>query len=446
MKKNKKTIVIALLGMFVIGTAPSVFAEAITNQRQTYDVKGAKNIAKQAVSLMEAGKNKEAYNFLLVYYPQYSEDNDILFLLGQTSQMMDKSAEAIQYYKKIIAKNVELPRVRLELGRAYAANGQRKEARKEFNIVLASSPPPVVAEHVKNFMAQMDSQKNVNIKATIGYIYDSNVNAGPDNTIINNGWQYNAIKKGDSGNTMGVQFDFLRQISGNSAWQTDFQYNRTNYRNSKELSWDEYNLSTGVVTRHNNVTYSLPLVMKYINVGGDGFSYTVGIAPQAQYNLGNNKELLVSVASQVQRYCTNSNRNGTMWSFNIAERFNFNKDKNGFLEVGFGYGNVGAQQSWYRNSNSNFYLTYYTPLPNKMWLLIRPSMSWLRYKGNDGYSELIGSPASRNERQFGLQVNLIKTIGTWNYILGYVDTRNHSNISIYNYNRKLISMQVAKYF
>lgn len=437
----KKLLLVMLL---LFGTCSVVFAEDAGES--SYDAKAARAVAKQAVSLLEAGNPKDAYNFLRVYYEQYKEDNDINFLLGQSCNMLGKPAEAIEYYQKILRKDPQLPRVRLELGRAYAASGKRTEARQEFNTVLASSPPPVVAQHIEKFLAQMEAQKDLNIRLSLGYLFDSNVNAGPDGQIVSNGWQYNGVKRSDHALTTALQIDQFRETGTDSAWQTGLQYSRTDYRNATDLSWDELNIYSGPLKRVGDVTYSLPVNVRLTNVGGSRFSYVYGITPQVQYKLSGNKELFLSMNAQSREYFTNDYRNGESWAFNIAERFNFNQERNRFIEIGVGIGKEQARDLSFSNNNSNLYVTYYTPLSNGLWLLLRPSVTWTRYKGDDGFTQLVGAPAARNESQYGLQINLIKTQGSWNYTFGYSYTRNRSNIDIYTYNRSLISIQASRYF
>ena len=430
----------------MVGHVAPVYAEEGGTGLSQYDGKEVKSIIKQSVNLMEKGHYKEAYSFLQMYYEQYKDDNDINFLLGQSSSMMGNQPQAIKYYEKILSKNPDLPRVRLELGRAYAVNGQGKEARREFQNVLASSPPPVVAEHVKKFLAQMDAQKNISIKLSLGYTYDTNVNAGPEDTIVNNGWQYESVKSSDYAITTGLQMDYFKTLSPTSAWQTGLQYHRTDYRHMSDSSWNEMNVYTGPLLQTSNATYSLPVNVKFTNVGGKRFSYAYGISPQAQYKLSGNKELLLSINAQSREFFTNENRNGFATSFAIAERFNLNKEKNKFVEVGVGLGNETAIDASLSNKNTSLYMMYYTPLAKGLSLLVRPSVTWYKYKGDDAYMQWFGSAIPRNETQYGVQVNLIKTQGSWNYVLGCVYTANKSNIDIYTYNRLLLSCQVSRYF
>jgi len=61
----------------------------------------------------------------------------------------------------------------------YTANGQMNEAKKEFNAVLATNPPQVVGENIKRFLEMIEAQKNWYARVSVGFLSDSNVNAGP---------------------------------------------------------------------------------------------------------------------------------------------------------------------------------------------------------------------------------------------------------------------------
>lgn len=403
----------------------------------------ALTIAKQAVRLMEAQKFAEAYTMLKQQYSQHDDDNNLNFLLGQCATALGKPAEAIDYYKKILVVTPDLPRVRLELGRAFAAAGQYAAARVEFQSVLATKPPAVVAEHVKAFLEQMDSQKKLQIRASLGYLYDSNVNAGPDDIIYYNGWTIDNRKRSDHAITTGLFLDYFDQVGPKQAWQTGFSYYRTGYVNMTTQSWDETNLLIGPVFKQGKETISIPAVARFSEIGGQRDSFSWGIAPQLQYELAKDRILTVSTGVMHRRYYSTAERTGNAYSVNVAERWLFGNA--GFLELGVGHTRETAEADQFASSYNTVRLTHYRQLPKGYAFVLQPSFTWYGYQGTDPYSEMIlQQPAGRRDRQSSLLINFIKTVGDWNYILGCTLTANHSNMDIYRYDRTQLQFQVFR--
>lgn len=444
-KRIRAGILSALLLFFAwsIGAASPVAAAAGDIAETQYQ---ALEVAKQAVKLMEGQKFTEAYNMLKAEYAQYENDNNINFLLGQCSSSLGRPAEAIGYYKKILILTPELPRVRLELGRAYAANGQFNDAKVEFQSVLATKPPQEVAEHVNAFLKQMEEQKSVHIRASVGYLYDSNVNAGPDNVIISKaGWVTDNRKRSDHAVTTGLFLDQFNQNGPDKAWQTGFSYFRTSYQKYHDQSWDEFNLMTGPLFKKGKNTFNVPLVARFSFIGGQKNSFTYGLAPQWQYEQAKDKILTVSAGLLSRHYYDVNERSGKIYSFNVAERWLFGNA--GYLELGMGHTRETAETDYYANFSNSFRLTYYRQLPRGYGLVIQPSFTLYHYRGVDPYSELPQEqPAGRRDTQRNILINIIKTAGDWNYSLGCTFTSNYSNMDIYRYDRTQFHIQAFRNF
>jgi len=153
-------------------------AEAIKEKPADVEI-DLERLKETAYSLVNKGKFKEAYDLLLKDYPENKDDIEVNFLLGMSTFKLRKFDEAIKYYQIILNKDPDAHRVRLELARAYTANGQMNEAKKEFNAVLATNPPQVVGENIKRFLEMIEAQKNWYARVSVGFLSDSNVNAGP---------------------------------------------------------------------------------------------------------------------------------------------------------------------------------------------------------------------------------------------------------------------------
>lgn len=95
---------------------------------------------------------------------------------------------AIQYFQTILSNQPELQRARLELAVAYLQALNFSRAREHAKEVLnAPDTPEAVKQKIREFLVRVDlsSPKHTwTPRASLGFIYDSNVNAGPDDNVL----------------------------------------------------------------------------------------------------------------------------------------------------------------------------------------------------------------------------------------------------------------------
>ena len=438
------TIISCIMISMVIISNVQATSSPLMKEAEVYQEEAAE-ICKQAVRLMDGKDFSGAYNLLMENYGSYANDNDTNFLLGQCAYQLKDATSAIKYYQNILNKDPNLPRVRLELGKAYVAAGQMSEAKKEFNWVLGTSPPPTVAEHVRQFIALLESQKKVNIKVSAGYRYDSNVNAGLEDIINYNGWRVDLRKKTDTAALAAVNVDLIEELSSGSAWQTSLSNTGTKYFDRKDYNVDEWSVYTGVVKKDKKKVLYIPLAARKIDVGSESYSTSIGLAPQLQLQLSPNRLLFVSLSAMRQKYQTASERDGNQWSFNVAERVNHAKVSGSFFEFGLGYTQETASNINFASDSYSARFTYYTPIGNGFNLMVQPGITWKNYQGADSMSQFILNQSSyRRDVMSSFHINLSKTIKSWNYSLSYNYHNNNSNLTLYPYDRTLINLQVSK--
>jgi len=87
---------------------------------------------------------------------QSEADIQQLFARGLTQQAAGDHLSARASYERVLAVRPEANRVRLELARSYFETGDFARARREFNTVLATAPPPQVAATIGGFLREMD--------------------------------------------------------------------------------------------------------------------------------------------------------------------------------------------------------------------------------------------------------------------------------------------------
>ena len=119
----------------------------------------AAEVKQQALQLLEAQKPGEAYELLRENLATNEQEVEYLFLTGMAALDSTRLREAIGHFEDALEIDPNLPRVRLELARAYSAAGKNRSAKAEFRKVLETNPPPQVRDNIERFMAVLDSQR-----------------------------------------------------------------------------------------------------------------------------------------------------------------------------------------------------------------------------------------------------------------------------------------------
>lgn len=444
----KKQLLPGLFVFILLLAFSPVYAAPPANPTASYTMQDLVTREEQAIQLIRDQKFAEAYALLQPLYPQFSDSDTLNFLLGQCAANLQKNKEAIAYYEKISPQNPAYLRVRLELGRAYAVAGETKLAKKEFNAVLAATPPPVVAENIRTFLALLDAHKLVNIRTTFGYIHDSNVNAGPDDIITHGNWTIDMRGKSDSGASLELNLDVINPYAANQSWQNNLSYRNTSYFSLHSSSWQEISLKTGPVFRNKAGAFAWPLTAQTTYIGEREYNRAYGISPQWQIQTNQNRQLLLSASLLKQEYPTNPERSGSSWSLDIADRSFLKPGKSGdYIEIGAGYAKNITGAAVYNNEIWSGHLSYYRQFNRNCWALLQNSYAKTSYQGVDTYALwVLNSTDSRQNKLNGWKATFGLTKNPWNYALSYTLNRVNSNIDIYAYDRALVQLQATKMF
>lgn len=398
----------------------------------------------RAVSLIEQGKFSQGYDLLKPIYVANPDDLQAAFILGQAALLMNHPAEAADIFRKILAKNANLPRVRTELARAYTALGELQKARDEFQTVLTGSPPPQVGDNIRKFLDAMAAQKSWYARVSGGYIYDSNVNAGPTtSSVLMFGVPFqlsgNAKESSDHGYTLNVGAGHLMEIDKNFGVQSDVQFSNTRYSSLLAFDSNILSLSTGPTLRHDAYIVSMPILYENMRIGQAAYSQSTGFSPQIRVPLTRAISLNAAVIGQTKQYYVNDGiRNGTVWSAIAGTRYDFGES--GFLQASFRHTRESTRRDFLDNQSSGFNLGLHTELRKGLFLYLSPGVAYTKYSAQEAAFD-----QSRRDTQYTMVANLSGELGSSGLAaaLGVNYTRNDSNISMYDYQRTQVSIQLS---
>lgn len=161
-------------------------AEAKLAKMTPEEMEALDNILAEALTLYYDGKFAQALPMFHEIAGK-AETMDVIWWLGTSAMKSGKIQLAIEEFKKMLAVDPHLHRVRLELAAAYFELRRYDDARRELTIVKASNPPEEVKKKIDMLLAAIeDSLKKVfwNIRFSEGLQWDSNISTGPDNKDI----------------------------------------------------------------------------------------------------------------------------------------------------------------------------------------------------------------------------------------------------------------------
>ena len=398
------------------------------------------------------------------------EEIDQLFDEAMKSLEQQDLQTARKRFENILSGNPSLHRARLELARVYYLSFDYEKARAETLRVLDDpNTPPQVRVTLLAFLAQIDAdQKQLN-KAHrwggsiyLGLTYDSNVNAGPDQTVIDlNGTSLSltdaSLERSDVGLSLiagithnyspGVTFDFGEQ-SGFFLWQSQANLNLRPYFNEDDFNVAVLTLRTGpswIVPRHWRAGIALQLDKLWL--GNEALALFTSLNPSIVWQRAENWEFGLDLVYTQRSYDDQFNkpRDGDFIAA-TATVSKYLEDPEVGLQAGIGYEDFSADDTSFSHSGPNVFVG-----ANKsMWDngSIYARVNWRDYD-YDGLAPFFNTP--RDDLELRLTVGFQRALA-WQFLedwqlLGSVSVAdNSSNVPIFDYDRQLFNLGVSRSF
>lgn len=143
----------------------------------------------KAEALMKQGKAAEAYSMLEPF--EFAQAGDIKFdyMLGITALDSGKPDKATIAFERVLAVDPNFAGARIDMGRALYQLGDYTRAKAEFETVLTQNPPPAAKKLIDNYLALIEKYENDKKTVSTGYIEggigrDTNINFATSNSSI----------------------------------------------------------------------------------------------------------------------------------------------------------------------------------------------------------------------------------------------------------------------
>ena len=139
-----------------------------------------------AVAMAQSGRSAdEVYRFLTPHEERYAGDVDFDYLFGSAAVDSGRFSQAIFVLQRAVASRPGFAGARMELARAYYAQGDNESARREFTTLEKQDPPPEAKRAIAEYLSAIDQRAAMYQSQLAGYAelgsgYDSNANGAPD--------------------------------------------------------------------------------------------------------------------------------------------------------------------------------------------------------------------------------------------------------------------------
>lgn len=391
------------------------------------------------------------------------------YRLGLYQRETGEPYSAIDTLETLLAANPSLNRARLELAVAYYRTLNYERARAEAQRVLDDPRTPEnVRLSVLSFAKQLELEQSMaqgqahkwEFNASVGLLYDSNVNAGPDNAVLGSSasglltLNSQFLSKSDWGHTaqFGLQHTWQKpspvrigESTGRFQWISSVTAYHKGYQSYSDYNLDVLSLATGpALIVGQNMRGNLNLQVDHISFGGHELGLYTSLNPTITLRgLGGEITTDVQVSQRNFSRPTDAGRQGQ------------------FRSVGLSYGRlIGTQASVQGGVRSFVENTREDRFSNQghevfvggriKWSSIdffaRTAVRNARY---DGVEPVFDVARRELERRNEIGASYTFTEGwlnLWLLSATLANVHNRSNVSLYGYDRDTVFFTLSRTF
>ena len=177
----------SLFGVLLLALllAPAVAAEAAAAQTPPRPQISAEILIKTARAALAKGKVDDAELLLKGVKPGEGNIDDLDFLHGTIALARKNWQAAIARFRAMLARNPDLPRVRLDLALAYFQAGEDGNAAYHFRLALgAKDLPAIVRARALFFLDRIRRRKAWSVTGSVAVLPDNNINAATSAKLV----------------------------------------------------------------------------------------------------------------------------------------------------------------------------------------------------------------------------------------------------------------------
>jgi len=404
-----------------------------------------------AQTLLEQGQLDEAekiYQFLLQTSPDENIRIESAFQIGQILVYRGRYREAALFFIAILNHKPDLPRVRLELARAYFLDENYADATFQFELVKGGELPPEVLANIDRFLDLIRRQKNWTLNFSMNPALDSNINQA-------SGAREECIdilgmtlcrpldeKASGIGLNLNANLDYFKRFSQDWGLKTSVGFSAMEY---KGRAYDDYSLYAALGPRYLWASGEASLQPTFRKRWFAGKQYRDEYGLRADGRRTWDRLILDASASYTKiDYASpflDSILRGPSWGARLQPRYILN-DRT-FVQAGLEFLREDAKDNAYANDNWIYSLGAYRILPYGFSLFLEGSLTKSRYHASQWFvtKDNMIDETVRRDKIWGvttmLSSNLLEKYNI-TPILRYSYTKRASNIWSREYERNRV--------
>lgn len=401
------------------------------------------NIDKVHQSAMEYLKDEEyqkAYNILYKSYQKNNYNNQTLFLLAKTAKDNDDIKSAIRFYEELIESDPTAHRARLDLATLYYEDEQYEKAQEQFLIVKSSNIPSQVETNIENYKLkkQIEEQKNYNIFASIGYMKDSNVNAGPQiDTVTMYDLEFtlsDSAKETDDTASIYKLGASLYSPFKSFLLNSSFYVNKVNYSEEDDYDNLSFSLSTSPIFYRNNTIYMFPLSFTNVDLGSseDYYMKNISFYPTMKKRISPLFSYILKLNLATKKFESTPTKDGS--NYGLTYGFEVINDATSKVAFDTYINRYNSEDKIYSYNNIGIDFSYDNLITDRLFFVGKLNYDVSAY-------DKIESAFSVKKDVYSLSANLnfIYDLNYYNSTLtfSYNNQHNSSNIDLYRYKKSL---------
>lgn len=393
-----------------------------------------------------------------------SFDAEEFFKKGMQERTEGKPYSAIESFQSILSNQPSLQRARLELAVAYLQTLQFEEAEAEAQKVLDDpNTPDNVRISILAFLAQVKSDSDsllpghtTKFTASAGLLYDTNVNVGPSNDVVNiRGTDFQLDSSSQPIEdlayvlSLGVDHSYrtdkrmqVGESTGLLLWQSGAAlYNRT-HESEHDFDLGVISLRTGpAVVTNGSFRGSLPVVFDTIFLGDDLLAHYIGVQPSMTWSLEDNVELTTTLEATQRNFqqSADEDRDADYYAIGMSLGKGY-RNNTVAVQGGIRLFRNDAEIGRYTYSGSEIFVGANWQFKPQALTFARISETRSDYDGNEPVFNI-----ERDEKERQMQLGLIYEFENELSLNGTVSyTKNKSNVDTFDYDRYQYNVSVTK--
>lgn len=468
------------LAAFYLGLTYKVmenYTEAIPHLRDavTFTPPVKEAIVELIDSLYQTNNIEEAKKWIEIAEKEGIAPARIQFLKGLFLVKENKNAEAITAFEK--AKELDKTVAQaadFQIANAYMKIGKLKDSQKRFKSLITLDPTSDLATYARDYERaltdKIDAERPFRFSVSLGYKYDTNVNASPTSGTIFDNPNNAYLVSGSEDTAMTANFRalYIAPFSFRTPYNLSVQYAILADRYFRR---DDYNLAQQSLTvtpgySFNKVSFTTPLIFGYIDlqrqIGSDflnklawwseaRYLLTAGITPTARYMVNEKNILELSYGFMRNKYYNttestaildpNEDRDGESNSGSLGWTYLF-KEGAGLFTLKYTYTQMGTDGRNWSYNEDRFGLSFLYPFTKNFKAQYSSDASFTKYKYDNTIFNI-----KRRDDTFVNSLALIYTIYKNTDLIGqYAYTKDNANISTYDYDRSVASIGIEYRF